>query len=174
MPEPTIVPAQPARLRGVCDEIEEAEVKHLAAVGGYRTRPHSSEHEAANAPARRTGALPSSSGVTATGAKPLAGFGLEESKACFHFARGEGPQAPIVYDQQEFYVICRLFGRAAHWHIVSYHAILALKIDAVSLVRHWHIVAWAEEIVRAALIDERDSVASGGGPFLKARSISRP
>jgi hypothetical protein len=90
-------------------------------------------------------AVPSSSGVTATGEKAEDG----------EFGRDQAAQRNIVDQHHQPDRGCRLLAGCAHGHIADDHGDLAFQIDAVFRARHRDRITRPQEAVRAALIHQR-------------------
>ena len=83
------------------------------------------------------------------------GLRLVEAETLGELGGNQVAQRPVVREHQQLDVLARLVGTRAHRHVVGDHRDLALEVDAELLARHHDVLAGAEKIVRASLVDER-------------------
>ena len=78
-----------------------------------------------------------------------------KTEALRQLGRNEVAQRPVVDQHDELDARARRIARRTHRHIVGNDGDFTFKVDAEFFRRHRHVVTWTEEIVRAALVDER-------------------
>ena len=146
---------QPARAGDVRDQLAEVQAHLGAGVDvGRRCWPFQAMSTGrCTRPPRQ--AAPSSSGVTATGAKAVAGLLCRKPNCLASSVGHQVAQAPVVGQHQQPHAVQRGVGAGAHGDVAGDHGQLGLEVDAPGGVGKDRVVAGAEQVVAAALVDTR-------------------